>query len=172
MNKTGIISGTKFENSPPGATRKWVRFSCQIEGEYYSIFIDMKNRATFESVKDGDEVSINYEVKGNYKNIIDLVVSKKQAVAASVANAPIEMKERRITWAAAAKLAIPFVEFCIAQGYLPLPTKKQDQADAFFSHVVEYAGRFSEVGWQADFNTELPELAQAVKEPEVANGVE
>lgn len=165
---TGIVEKVNDQNSPAGAPRKWTKKAFNVNGEWYSNFITVENKAMVESIKEGDAVSIEFETKGSYKNWLKLeVIAKNEPTKASaVVPVPYNVhdKDYRITYLAARRDAIEFVKAAIQLDMVSLGSKKNEKVDIFYELVKEYAVKFAEDAYVPREENVIPVGTESAKE--------
>lgn len=149
---TGVVEKINTTFSPTGAPRKWTKKSFLVNGEWFGGFLDKNNVGSMEKVQEGNSVKLTFEVKGNFKNLLDIAVVAEAppTVVAVALPAPastsqpynVQEKDMRMAYNGALKSAVPFIETALRMDLISLPVKKADKLDAFYEYVKEYATKF------------------------------
>lgn len=170
METLGTVEQSSLAYSPAGSPRKWVKRSFKVNGAWYSTFVNDKNRPSLDAVNEGDSVKIDYEQKGDFRNInhVTVVSAAKQDAPAkgkeAVATYNPNVKEFRITFLASRRDAIEFVKAGLQLELLSLGTKKADKMDLFYDLVNKYAAKMAADAWHAEKITEDATTDEAVEE--------
>jgi len=158
-------------NRTEGPGGKWKKVSVQVKGNWYSGFVNNKTTDDRTKVAEGDIVTLDYVQSGRFFNIENLKVTgnankvTSDVVSVSVGNStatvseyvPANVRDFRITVAAARNAAIEFVKLALDKGALTLGAgkKKGEQVDTLLAHVNNYTEVFANQMLNADPNNIL-----------------
>lgn len=143
----GVVEKVNTQFSPAGSARKWSKKSVLVDGKWFGAFINKDNQAVLDAVTEGSTVSVEFEPKGEFNNVIrvELLSATKVATIPEVQKsvAALTEKDLRITYNGSLKSAIAFVEAAAKLDMLALPAKKDAKLDAFYEYVKYYTNVFT-----------------------------
>jgi hypothetical protein len=153
-NVKGIVEKVSTFKEP-----KYTKVSIQVKGEYYGGFVNPKDTDDRSKVKEGDQVEIEFQQNGRYKNILNVklvtpsvakTAPKKDTVTTTKTEAttaqeyiPQNVKEARMSMGNGLKVAIEFVDLALRHEALVLPKVANKKADALAEYVKHYAKVFA-----------------------------
>lgn len=142
----GVVEKVSEQYSKAGSPKKWVKKSFLVDGKWFGAFINKDNDAVLGSVREGSTIEVEYEMKGEFFNVVKVSTLSAPAAAASPqvqeSVAKLNDKDIRITYNGSLKSAIAFVEAGVRLDMIALPVKKDAKLDAFYEYVKHYTNVF------------------------------
>lgn len=135
---TGVVE--RATSKPVGA-RGNLAYSLKVNGEWYG------HGFTKPGCAEGDNVTFNWQQKGNFKNV-DENSLKVVAVEAAQAGAPPanggynNNKQLAIQYQSSRNSALQLIEMALQHDALPLPAKKGERLDAIAAAVDAWTAEY------------------------------
>ncbi len=180
MHTSGVVEKVSTQEGQ-GNYGPWTKVSFQINGQWYGTFEKKDNKKMLHSVSEGDVVSVVFDKKGDFNNLTSIEVEKSvkdfdddlgkvkafqgqdkaQPAPAKDTAKPYNVQEKdyRITFQAATKVALPFVQFALEKELLTLG-KGKNKVDALQEYVLAYADVFARAFWEAKYKEVKPEVEE------------
>lgn len=117
------------------------------KGGRYSFVIDEKWYSTYRtkpSCNEGDTISFEYVVKGNFQNADPATIEVVSATAPAKVESSGANRQDTISYQAARKDALVFAQMAVEVGAIKLPTKQDEKYDALMGIVLELTDEFFE----------------------------
>ena len=144
---TGVVQKVSFKDDPAG---KWRKISVQLnDNEWYGLFIPKDGSDPLEKVDDGYNLTVEYEIKGKWRNAKSMVIDSVGTPAAATTEAAVasstelnQFQLRRV-WSDCWRKAQDFVLALNAAGTIKLGTKGKE-IDAAEELIRAYAKKFAD----------------------------
>lgn len=144
---TGVVQKVSFKDDPAG---KWRKISVQLDdNEWYGLFIAKDRSDALEAVDTGYQLTVEYEIKGKWRNASSMVINSAGTPAAATTEAAVDAStelnqfQLRRLWSDAWRKAQDFVLALNAAGTIKLGTKGKE-IDAAEALIRAYAKKFAE----------------------------
>lgn len=139
---------------------------------WYSAILNDTNSSKIQNLSKGDKVDINFEINGNFKNIVDINLASNYNDASTAAT-PVakalstsEAREYRITYMAARKDALAFAELAFKFGAVPVPKKQSEIEEVLLAYVNTLTNELAHQAWTATPNDDVDTEDEPVDDEE------
>lgn len=160
----GVVQKLFSKKGSGKGGKEWVKYSFTFQNDdktWYNMGFNANPK-----FREGDKIAFKYTEDPKWGNQVDVddirIVEKGNGVApggTSYTTGGVGdslQRQKSIVFQSVLKCAVPFAVAAAEQGLVKLPTKKQDQLDAFEAYVLELAGRWTKVA----LNPDLPKDTQ------------